>query len=78
MPSAARAFYDWALTKSAQELANRTKNLLLPANRDAEIRPEAARYADAPMVDLDPAKFGAPAEKKRLLARWQKEIGDAR
>jgi iron(III) transport system substrate-binding protein len=76
-PAEARAFYDWALTKGAQELANRTKNLLLPANRSAEIRPEAARYADAKIVDVDPAKFGAPAEKKRLLARWQKEIGDA-
>ncbi len=74
----ARVFYDWALTKSAQELANRTRNLLLPANRGAEIRPEAARYANAPMIDIDPAKFGAPAEKRRILARWQKEIGDAR
>jgi len=77
-PDEARAFYDWALTKSAQELANRTRNLLLPANRAAEIRPEASRYASAPMIDIDPAKFGAPAEKRRILARWQKEIGDAR
>jgi iron(III) transport system substrate-binding protein len=77
-PDEARAFYDWALTKSAQELANRTRNLLLPANGAAEIRPEAARYANAPMIDIDPAKFGAPAEKRRILARWQKEIGDAR
>ena len=41
------------------------------------MRPEAARYADTAVVDVDPAKFGAPAERKRLLARWQKEIGDA-
>jgi iron(III) transport system substrate-binding protein len=37
----ARVFYDWALTRSAQELANRTKNLILPANVSAEVRPEA-------------------------------------
>jgi iron(III) transport system substrate-binding protein len=73
----ARVFYDWALSKGAQELANRTRNLILPANRNAEIRPEAARYANARMIELDFAKFGAPAEKKRLLARWQREIGDA-
>jgi iron(III) transport system substrate-binding protein len=73
----ARAFYDWALTKSAQELANRTRNLLLPANAAAEIRPEAARYANVKVQDVDPARFGAPAERKRLLARWQREIGDA-
>ena len=76
-PVEARAFYDWALTRAAQELANKTRNLILPAHRSAEIRPEAARYASAPVLDLDPAKFGAPAEKKRLLARWQREIGDA-
>lgn len=76
-PADARAFYDWALTRGAQEIANRTRNLILPANRTAEIRPEAARYANASVLDLDPAKFGAPAEKRRLLARWQREIGDA-
>jgi iron(III) transport system substrate-binding protein len=76
-PAEARAFYDWALSKRAQELANRTRNLLLPAHKAAEIRPEAARYANAPVIDVDAAKFGVPAEKKRLLARWQSEIGDA-
>jgi iron(III) transport system substrate-binding protein len=76
-PAEARAFYDWALTRSAQEVANRTRNLILPANRSADIRPEAARYANVPTVDVDPAKFGAPTERRRLLARWQKEIGDA-
>ncbi|MEO8303395.1 MAG: ABC transporter substrate-binding protein [Betaproteobacteria bacterium] len=76
-PAEARAFYDWALTKDAQELANRTRNLILPANRSAEVRAEAARYVSVPMVDLDPAKYGAPAQKRRLLARWQREIGDA-
>jgi iron(III) transport system substrate-binding protein len=76
-PVEARAFYDWALTRGAQEIANKTKNLILPANRAAETRPEAARYAGAAVLDLDPAKFGAPAEKKRLLGRWQREIGDA-
>jgi iron(III) transport system substrate-binding protein len=76
-PADARKFYDWALTRDAQELANRTRNLILPANRAAEVRPEAARFATAPTIEVDPAKFGSPAEKKRLLARWQREIGDA-
>ena len=76
-PAEARVFYDWALTRQAQELANQTRNLILPANRTAEVRSEAARYNSAPMVDVDAARFGAPAEKRRLLARWQREIGDA-
>src|SRR4030095_536314 len=76
-PVEARAFYDWALTRGAQELANRTRNLILPANRYAEVRPEAARYASTRVVEIDMVWLGAPAEKKRLLARWQREIGDA-
>lgn len=75
-PAEARAFYDWALTKSAQELANRTKNLIVPANAAAAVRPEAARFAQAATLDVDPAKFGQPDERRRLLARWQREIGD--
>lgn len=73
----ARAFYDWALTRGAQELANRTRNLIVPANASATIRPEAARFADLTTLDVDPARFGRPDERRRLLARWQREIGDA-
>jgi len=76
-PAEARAFYDWALTRNAQELANQTKNLIVPANASAAIRPEAAQFAQVPTLDVDPAKFGHPDERKRLLARWQREIGDA-
>ena len=76
-PEEARAFYDWALTKSAQELANRTRNLLVPAHARAEIRAEAAVFANVKTLDVDPAKFGAPELRRRLLTRWQKEIGDS-
>jgi iron(III) transport system substrate-binding protein len=76
-PEEARAFYDWALSKAAMELANRTRNLIIRANAQAALRPEAARLADARTLDVDPARFGNPDERKRLLARWQREIGDA-
>ena len=73
-PDEARAFYDWALTRGAQEIANRTKNIIIPANAKATIRPEAAKFAQAKTLDVDPMKFGQPSERKRLLERWQKEI----
>src|SRR4030095_16335060 len=72
----ARAFYDWALTRSAQELANRTRNLIIPANASATLRAERAKFAQVTALDVDPLKFGLPEERKRLLARWQREIGD--
>lgn len=76
-PDEARAFYDWALSKPAMELANRTRNLIIPANAKATLRPEAARFADVPTLEVDPLRFGDPDVRKRLLARWQREIGDA-
>jgi iron(III) transport system substrate-binding protein len=77
-PEEARIFYDWALTRGAQELANRTRNLIIPANASATLRPEAARFADVKTLDVDPLRFGQPDERKRLLARWQREIGDVK
>jgi hypothetical protein len=52
--------------------------MILPAHRAAEVRPEAARYAGAAVADVDPARFGAPEERRRLLARWQRDIADSR
>lgn len=75
-PGEAKLFYDWALTRQAQELANRTRNLIIPANASATIRPEAARFAAVPTLDVDPARFGQPEQRRRLLARWQREIDD--
>lgn len=76
-PAEARAFYDWALGREAQELANRTKNLIVPANAAATIRPEAAKFAAVRTLDVDPMRFSQPELRNRLLARWQREIGDA-
>jgi len=56
-PDEARAFVDWALSKPAMELANRTRNLIIPANARAELRPEAARYATAGELAADLRRF---------------------
>lgn len=77
-PDGARRFLDWALTRPAQEIANRTRNLIIPANATADVRPEAATFATAPAREMDIARFGAPEERRRLLGRWQREIGDRR
>ena len=61
----------------AQALASHKRNHILPARAAATIRPQAARFAQAATLDVDPMRFGQPDERKRLLARWQREIGDA-
>jgi len=54
-----------------------TRKLIIPANAAAMIRPEALRFAQVTTLDVDPSKYGRPEERRRLLARWQREIGDA-
>jgi hypothetical protein len=41
-------------------------------NASATIRPEAARFAQAKTLDVDPLKFGQPRSASGLLERWQK------
>jgi iron(III) transport system substrate-binding protein len=48
-----------------------------PDEARAEIRAEAAVFANAKTLDVDPGKFGDPEMRRRLLTRWQKEIGDS-
>ena len=62
-------------------MPGRMKAVLIGAGGHARVVLDAARAGKridiVCVIDADPAKFGAPAEKKRLLARWQREIGDA-
>lgn len=71
---AARRWYDWALTPSAQGLAVQARAFQVPSNRNAEVPPEAPRLQDIKLIDYDFARFGSSAERTRLLARWDREI----
>ena len=70
----AKKFYDWALTAGAQQIAGETKQFQLPSNRNAAQPPEAPRFADMKLIDYDQMKYGSVAERKRLIARWEKEV----
>jgi iron(III) transport system substrate-binding protein len=71
----ARKFYDWALTPKAQALAAQAKQFQLPSNVAAPVSPLSPKTADVKLVDYDFAKYGASAERKRLLERWDREVG---
>ncbi|MFS8087162.1 MAG: extracellular solute-binding protein, partial [Acidobacteriota bacterium] len=73
----ARKFYDWALTADAQKIAAQTKQFQLPSNRNAPQPSESPRFADMKLIDYDQAKYGSVAERKRLIARWDKEVNSA-
>ena len=71
----AKKFYDWALTPKAQVLAAQAKQFQLPSNVATPISPLSPRVADIKLINYDFAKYGLSAERKRLLERWDKEVG---
>ena len=71
----ARKFHDWALTPKAQALAAQAKQFQLPSNVAAPVSPLSPKTADVKLIDYDFAKYGTSAERKRLLERWDREVG---
>jgi iron(III) transport system substrate-binding protein len=73
-PEGARRFADWALTAPAQALGARSKQFQIPSNRAAEIPKEAPKLAEMKLIDYDFKKYGASAERRRLLDKWEREV----
>jgi iron(III) transport system substrate-binding protein len=71
----AKKFVDWALTPKAQALGAQAKQFQLPSNTATPISPLSPKPAEIKLISYDFAKYGAAAERKRLLERWDKEVG---
>lgn len=72
----ARKFYDWTLTPPAQKLGfDIGKQLQMPSNIAAPLPPGAPDLSKMQLVAYDFVKYGNDNERKRLLARWDAEIG---
>jgi iron(III) transport system substrate-binding protein len=69
---AARKFYEWALTPSAQELGAANKQFQLPSNVNAKLDPRIPDFKTIKFINY--AKYGASAERRRLIARWEKDV----
>lgn len=74
-PENARKWYDWALTPEAQTLGVRAKSYQVPSNRSSPVHPDAPKLADMKLIDYDFARYGQSAERKRLIERWEREVG---
>ncbi len=70
----AKKLYDWLLSPEAQAIGLSVKSYQVPANKSVTLPPEIAKAVDAKLIDYDFAKYGDPAERTRLLARWDREI----
>jgi iron(III) transport system substrate-binding protein len=71
---AAKKFYEWALTPGAQEMAAAAKQFQLPSHKGARVDPRVPDFKKIKFINYDYAKYGASAERRRLIARWEKEV----
>ena len=71
---AAKKFYEWALTPAAQEMAVAAKQFQLPSNKNAKNDARIPDFKKIKFINYDYAKYGASAERRRLIAKWEKEV----
>ena len=71
---AAKKFYEWALTPAAQEMAAAAKQFQLPSNKNAKNDERIPDFKKIKFINYDYAKYGASAERRRLIAKWEKEV----
>lgn len=71
----AKKWYELALSPQGQNTGARAKSYQVPSNRSATIPPEAPKLDEIKLIDYAFAKYGSSSERKRLIDRWEKEIG---
>ncbi len=71
---AAKKFYEWALTPQAQQFGAASRQFQLPSNKATPVDPRVPDFKKIKFIDYDYAKYGASAERRRLIGKWEKEI----
>jgi len=70
----AKKFYEWALTSQAQQFGAAAKQFQVPSNKATPIDPNVPDFKKIRFINYDYAKYGASAERKRLISKWEKEV----
>jgi iron(III) transport system substrate-binding protein len=71
---AAKKFYEWALTPGGQQFGLAAKQYQLPSNTKVPVDPRMTNPSKIKLINYDYAKYGASAERRRLIARWEKDV----
>ena len=71
---AAKKFYEWALTVGGQQFGLAAKQFQLPSNSKVAVDPRMVNPAKIKLINYDYAKYGASAERRRLIAKWEKDV----
>jgi iron(III) transport system substrate-binding protein len=70
----AKAFYDWALSAEAQNLALQVNAFQVPSNKGAQTSDKAPDMSTIKLIDYDFVKYGSSDERKRLLQKWDEDV----
>jgi iron(III) transport system substrate-binding protein len=73
--SQAQRFYEWYQTPAAQALGASFNQFHYPAHLKTAVDPRVPDVASVNLVNYDFAKYGSSTERRRLLAKWDAEIG---
>ncbi|MES2936805.1 MAG: ABC transporter substrate-binding protein [Pseudomonadota bacterium] len=71
---AAKKFYEWALTPGGQQFGLAAKQFQLPSNAKVPKDNRMTDPAKIKLINYDYAKYGASAERRRLIGKWEKEV----
>jgi iron(III) transport system substrate-binding protein len=71
---AAKKFYEWALTPGGQQFGLAAKQYQLPSNTKVPVDPKMTNPSKIKLINYDYAKYGAAAERRRLIAKWEKDV----
>jgi iron(III) transport system substrate-binding protein len=71
----ARRFYDWYLTPAAMDIGPRVNQFHVPAHPGAAPHPRIPDLSTIRLIDYDFATYGDPEVRRRILSRWDREIG---
>ena len=71
---AAKKFYEWALTTGGQQFGLAAKQFQLPSNSKVPVDPRMVNPSKIKLINYDYAKYGASTERRRLIAKWEKDV----
>ena len=72
----AKSWVEFALDADVQSRGPEVGSFQVPSNSNAKVAPESPDLASIKLIDYDFATYGSSDTRKRLLARWDKEVGD--
>ena len=71
----ARRFYDWYLTPAAMDIGPKVNQFHSPAHRGAAPDARIPDLSRIRLVDYDFAAYGEANTRRRILQRWDREVG---